>query len=106
MFPRNFRNSLTLDLLMHPCLSAPLELFNSVGIKISIEVPMGIENLWFPTQKFQWGWFWSAFFSIQFPMGIKSLANFPVGLKFWGIFPTGGYFLAHFSSGAGGPPGL
>ena len=60
----------------------PVSVFPSVGMKISIEIPMGIEDISFPTQKFQLGWFWSAIFSIQFPMEIKSKDNFPVGLKF------------------------
>jgi len=36
--------------------------FSSVGIKISIEIPKGIEILLFQGKKIQWGWFWSAIF--------------------------------------------
>ena len=38
-----------------PLSQGPGETFPSVGMKISIEVPMGIENLLFPAQKFQCG---------------------------------------------------
>ena len=32
----------------HPCLSAPVELFLSVGMNIFMEIPIGIKNLLFP----------------------------------------------------------
>ena len=37
----------------HPSLSVPMLLFPSVGIKISIEIQLGIENLLFSAEKNQ-----------------------------------------------------
>ena len=70
-----------------------VDLFYSVRIKISIEIPMGIENLLFSAQKFQWERFWSAIFSIQFPNGDKIIGQFLSWVEILGnFFPAGTIF--------------
>ena len=58
----------------------------------------------FSAQKFQWGWIWSAIFSIQFSMGIKHRI-----ISQWGslgyFFHRGRFFGPFFQLG-GGQPGL
>ena len=71
------------------CLSAPVELFTSVGMKVSIEIQMGIENLLFPVQRFKWGWFWSAILPSKFQYGDEIIGQFPSGVGILGYFSTG-----------------
>ena len=97
LFHRNENTKLfncnTFSFLVHPCLSAPVEVFSWVGMKIYIEIPMGIENLLFSAQKSQWEWFWSAIFFLQ-PSEIS------------GIFYQRGRFFGQFFLWGGVPPGL
>ena len=69
--------------LLYPCLSAPAENFPSVGMNISIEIPMGIENLLFPAQKCQWGWFRSAILPIS-NWDMKIIGQFLNGVEILG----------------------
>ena len=66
----------------HPCLSVPMELFPSVGMKISIKIPMGIENLLFPAQKMPVVMVLECNFVHSILNGDKILGQFRVGSKF------------------------
>ena len=67
-----------------------MEHFPSVGVKISIEIPMGIKNLLFPAEKIPVGMVfeYNFFYSISngdkaiFLSGIEILANFSSGEGF------------------------
>ena len=65
---------------IHPYLSDPLEFFPRRGFKIHNNFLMGIEDLLFLAQKFQWKWFWSASFSIQCPPQFSQILSMRQGL--------------------------
>ena len=71
-------------------------------MKISIEIPMAIENLLVPAQKMPVGMVLECNFFHPISNGDKIIGQFPSEVEVLGFFSTGDDFLTNFSSGAGG----
>ena len=72
-----------------------------LGMKISIKVTMGIENLLFPAHKMPVGMVLECNFFHSIINGDKIIGQFPSGVEILGFFPPGTIFLPIFPVGRG-----
>ena len=83
-----------------------MELFPSMGMKISLKIPMGMENLLFPAQKMPVGMVLECNFFISISNRDKILGQFSSGVEILGFLPQRGRFFDQFFQWGGDPTGL